>query len=107
MFDPCRSLTNSPTLPWLDSESSTDFLNKLFLVTTIATLSRRRLRSSWICDDLTLVRSAAAMTGYSSIRPARGRIASFFQPATLRVVHIGLRRSLHGSFYWCLLFGFD
>src|SRR5207249_9416477 len=86
MFDPWRSLTNSPTLPWLGSDSSTDFLNKLFLVTTIATLSRRRLRSSWICDERTLVRSAAAMTGYFSSRTWSWVIASFFQAATFRVV---------------------
>src|SRR2546427_12595766 len=90
MFDPWRSLTNSPTLPWLASDSSTDFLNRLFLVTTIATLSRRRLRSSWIWDERTLVRSAAAITGYFSKSTCSCAIASFFHAATFRVVDIVL-----------------
>src|SRR5207245_1058898 len=85
-FDTWRSLTNSPTLPWPDSDSSTDLRNKLFLVTTMATLSRRRFRSSWIWDERTLVRSAAAMTGYFSNRTCSSAIASFFQAATFRVV---------------------
>src|SRR5436853_4646248 len=99
MFDPWRSLTNCPSLPRLDSDSSTDFLNKLFLVTTIATLSRRRLRSSWICDERTLVRSAAATTGYFSSRTCNWAIASFFQAATFRVVDIVLRRRGEGYLY--------
>src|SRR6267143_1479179 len=107
MFDPWRSLTNSPTLPWPDSDSSTDLRNKLFLVTTMATLSLRRFRNSWIWDERTLVRSAAAMTGNFSSRTCSSAIASFFHAATFRVVDIVLCRRGQRYLYQRSHRGFD
>ena len=92
MLDPVRSLTNSPIRCSCPPDASTAFRNKLFLATSIVTLSLSLFLSSWIWEERTLVRSAAAITGYSFSNTCNWLSASIFHSAIflVRVVDIVL-----------------